>query len=384
MTDLSLLIPLCLQSARRALQWRLLVLYLLALLPPLALLVFPAWTVFDAQLSHSVHAAALAQQLDLSAMTDLLAAGQRQALAVKVALAAALVCTALLSPLLAGATLTAARNTAPLPRSLLSATRRAAWPLSGATRPAGVSPSQLPAAGTLPGRPQSGSPLSGEPLPDRLQSGSTLAIETSPGRPQSGNALSVEASSGRPQSGSLSAKPPAAPQSFGALLAGGVAEYPRMLRMLLWSAVVMGAVLLADSLLVAWAQPQEALLPDEGKIAVYAARAVSALLVWLAVASLDAGRAALVADRRRRSAIGAWWLGVVLLFRHPVLALGSYAVLGVMGFAMAGLFGLARLHAPTGTLAGDIGGVLLTQALVLLLAWFRSARLFALMTVARP
>jgi hypothetical protein len=351
------------------LQWRLLVLYLLALLPPLALLVFPAWTVFDAQLSHSVHAAALAQQLDLSAMTDLLAAGQRQALAVKVALAAALVCTALLSPLLAGATLTAARNTAPLPRSPLSATRRAAWPLSGATRPAGVSPSQLPAAGTLPGRRQSGSPLSGEPLPDRLQSCSTLAIETSPGRPQSG---------------SLSAKPPAAPQSFGALLAGGVAEYPRMLRMLLWSAVVMGAVLLAGSLLVAWAQPQEALLPDEGKIAVYAARAVSALLVWLAVASLDAGRAALVADRRRRSAIRAWWLGVVLLFRHPVLALGSYAVLGVMGFAMAGLFGLARLHAPTGTLAGDMAGVLLTQALVLLLAWFRSARLFALMTVARP
>lgn len=344
MTDLLPLLPLCLRSARRALQWRLLALYFLALLPPLALLVIPAWIVLDAQLSHSVHAAALAQQLDLSAITDLLAAGQRQALAAQLALGAALACTVLISPLLAGATLTAARSAASLSglarQGASAAVRPSAeplhqWPLSTAPLP----------AGSPPGRPLLRWPRSTAPMPAGMRAAGSL--------------------------------------SFGELLAGGMAEYPRLLRMLLWSAIVMGAVLVMGSFLIELAEPQEALLPDDGKVAGYAARAIGALLLWAAMASLDAGRAMLAADRRRRSVIHAWWLGIGLLRRQPVLALGSYAVLGALGFAAAGLAGLARLHAPVGTLTGDLAGVLLTQVLVLLLSWFRSARLFALVAVAR-
>lgn len=285
MNQFASLTSLCLQSARHALQWRLPVLYGAALLLPLAILVAPAWIVLDGQLSYSVHAAALAQQLDLAAITDLLAAGRDHALAAQLAVGAALAWTALLSPLLAGATVTAARSPVPLP--------------------------------------------------------------------------------------------------FAALLAGGVAEYPRLLRMLLWSALVMGAALWLGGFLRGLASPGETLLPGDGDIAMYAANTVTALLAWGALATADAGRAVLAADRRRTSAIRAWWHGMALLCRRPVAAAGSYVVLGAAGFGVAGLLGLGRLHFPAGSLTGDLAAFALTQAIALLLAWFRAARLFALVTVAR-
>lgn len=279
------LAALCLQSARRALQWRLPVLYVVTLLLSLAIVAAPAWIMLDEQLSYSVHAATLARQLDLATITDLWAAGRHHALAVQLALAAAAVCTVLLSPLLAGATVTAARSPAPLPMR--------------------------------------------------------------------------------------------------ALLEGGVAEYPRMLRMLVWSALLMGAALWCGSFIQGLVQPDESLLPDDGAVAAHMADIVMALLVWGAMVSADAGRAMLAADRRRRSAIGAWRDGVALLWRKPQAA-GSYLVLGAIGFGAAGALGLARLHFPSGTGAGDAAALVLAQAIALLLAWFRAARLFALVAVARP
>ena len=276
---------LCVHAVRRALQWRLPVLYGAALLLPLVILVAPAWIVLDAQLSYSVHAATLAQQLDLSAMTDLLASGKQHALAAHMALCAARACTALAAPLLTGATVAAARSDTPLP--------------------------------------------------------------------------------------------------FGALLAGGMADYARMARMLLWSAVVLGAALWLGSWLRALAQHDDALLPTDGELARHAANAATVALAWAALATVDAGRAVLAADRRRTSALRAWWQGIALLRRQPLAAIGSYAVLGLAGFGVAGLLGLARLHFPTGQLPGDIAAFVLTQVIALVLAWFRAARLFALVTVAR-
>lgn len=285
MTTFALLTTLCLQSARRALQWRLPVLTGAALLPPLLIMVAPVWMVLDAQLSHSAQAATLARQLDLAAIADLLAVGRQHTLAAQLALAAALACTALLSPLLAGATLAAARSPAPL--------------------------------------------------------------------------------------------------TMRALLEGGMADYPRLLRMLLWSAVLLGAALYLGGVLTELAYPVEALLPTDGQEAGYAANAATLLLVWMALVTADAGRAVLAADRRRRSAIRAWWDGIALLRRQPVAALGSYAVLGLAGFGVAGLLGLGRLHFPVGSLAGDVAAFMLTQVIAMLLAWFRAARLFALVAVAR-
>lgn len=286
MTTFASLTSLCLQSARRALQWRLPMLTGVALLLPVLIVAAPAWLLLDAQLSHSVHATMLARQLDLSAITDLLAVGQRHAMALQLALLAALACTALLAPLLTGATMTAARS----------------------------------------------------PTPPALR----------------------------------------------ALLAGGIAEYPRLLRMLLWSGVLMGAALWLGNFLSGLALPAEALLPTDGQIADYAAQAATVVLVWGALVTVDAGRAVLAADRRRTSALRAWWDGIGLLRRQPVAMLGSYALLGLAGFGMAGLLGLGRLHFPVGSLAGDVAALVLTQLIAVLLAWFRAARLFALIAVARP
>lgn len=275
---------LCLDAARRALQWRLPLLVSVALLPPLAIVVAPAWFVLDAQLSYSIHAAALAQQLDLASVTDLLAVGRHHALAAQLALAAALACTALLSPLLAGATVTAARSPAPLP--------------------------------------------------------------------------------------------------LRALVEGGVAHYPRMARMLLWCGVLLAAALWLGGFISGLAQPIESVLPTEGDFAQAVAGIVTALLVWTVLVTVDAGRAVLAADRRRTSAIGAWWDGMALLRRRPLEMLGSYALLGLTGFGVVGALGLARLHFPTGALFPDLAALALTQVIAVVLAWFRAARLFALVKVA--
>ena len=56
----------CIRAARAALQWRLLALWTIALLLPTLALALPFWSHFSASLDHSVHAAELAQRLDLS------------------------------------------------------------------------------------------------------------------------------------------------------------------------------------------------------------------------------------------------------------------------------------------------------------------------------
>ena len=107
------------------------------------------------------------------------------------------------------------------------------------------------------------------------------------------------------------------------------------------------------------------------------------LLLALAHATLDAGRAALALDRRRRSALGAWWDGCKLLLRRPLATLGAYLAITLAALALAALLSLARIHLPPVGAAGFIGAFLLTQLIVMVLAWMRTARLFAMVELAR-
>lgn len=284
------------RAAAAALQWRLLLLWLVLLLIPTAVLAVPVWQTLGAMLDNSVYAAALAQRLDGVAFTDLIAAVNRNGGTLGMAGVIALVLTLLLSPLLSGMVVTAARHTAAVPHT--------------GARAAG----------------------------------------------------------------------------FGQLLTGAYTQYGRMLRMLVWAVLPLGAAAGAGWGLMHLADQYgaTAILESDAQRVTYLAMAAAAVLLLLVHATLDAGRAVMAAEPRRRSAVKAWWAGLTLLVKRPLATLGVYLVISAVGLVMAAALGVARLNLPALGLGSAIGAFVVTQLAVLAVAWMRSARLFALVAITRP
>ena len=273
-------------AARAALQWRLLLIWLAAVLLPALLLALPVWSSLSEVLNHSVRAPELARALTLIDVADVMGEIRRNAVALQAGALAALVLTLLLSPFLTGVITTAGR-----------------------------------------------------------------AQETARLRE---------------------------------LFAGGVAEYPRMLRMLLWGIVPLGVALAVGGALSEAAEKHAltVTLASEASHWSTAANIVTVVLFLLANLTLDAGRAQLAIDRRRTSAVKAWWWGVKLLLRRPGAMLGGYTVLTVGGLLLAALLAVARLQVAGSNALLLLAGFALAQLIALAVAWMRTARLLALMTVS--
>jgi hypothetical protein len=178
-----------------------------------------------------------------------------------------------------------------------------------------------------------------------------------------------------------------APQrlGMGALLAAGAQDYPRLARMLVWSAVPLGVagLLSAGAYRLAGHAAETALLETDAERAAHLAMLATAVLLLLAHATVDVGRAVLAADRRRTSAVAAWLHGCDLLVRRPLALLGTYLAVTAIGLALAALLAFARTHVPALGTAGTIAAVVLAQLVVLVLGWMRAARLFALLALVR-
>jgi hypothetical protein len=275
-------------AMRAAMQWRLMLWWALLLLLPTIVASLPVWQMLGASLDHSVHAARLAERLDMLAIADLISSARdRYAAAIGAGGMVALALTLLLSPLLAGMTIHAAR---------------------AAKRP-----------------------------------------------------------------------------GFNDLLAGGAHEYLRMFRMLVWSVVplAIAGVLAGVAFKLAGKAAETAILESDADRASHIAMVVAAVVFALVHATIDAGRALLANERRRRSAIVAWWGGVKLMVRRPLSLLGVYVAVTGIGLLLAFLLALARLHVPALGAGGTAAAFLLTQLAVLVLGWMRSARLFAMMALVR-
>ena len=101
-----------LSAMRAALQWRLMLWWALLLLLPTLAASLPVWQMLGANLDHSVHAPALANKLDMLAIADLMGSvRERFGPAMSLGGIVALAMTLLLSPLLAGMSIHAARAT---------------------------------------------------------------------------------------------------------------------------------------------------------------------------------------------------------------------------------------------------------------------------------
>jgi hypothetical protein len=172
--------------------------------------------------------------------------------------------------------------------------------------------------------------------------------------------------------------------SAAAILQGGVAEYWKMLRMLLLALVLLAVAVMIGSLFIASAdkRAERAITPAdyEGYASWmrYAAIAVAALIH----ATIEAGRAQLAADPTRRSVVRAWGRGVVQLLRRPLPTLGFYILFSAVGYVLVA--GLARWRISlSGTGAGGFAvAFFVTQLITIASAWMRTARLHALTEVA--
>lgn len=273
---------------RAALQWRLLLWWTILLLLPAIVATLPAWQLLSANLDHSLHAARLAEKLDMLAIADLVGSVRERAGAgIGTGGMVAVALTLLFSPLLSGMTIAAVRN------------------------------------------------------PQRLR--------------------------------------------FIPLLAAGAQEYGRLLRMLVWAVVPLGiAGALGGMASSAAAKSAEAaILQSDAEHASRLALVAMAVLLVLAHASLDAGRAVLGNEPRRRSAFLAWWGGLKLLLRRPLAVLGVYLVVTVVGLGVAALLALGRFHVPALGAGSTVGAFLLVQLGVVALGIMRAARLAGLMELAR-
>lgn len=170
----------------------------------------------------------------------------------------------------------------------------------------------------------------------------------------------------------------------GGLLRAGLGEYPRMLRLLLFSSLPLGAALALGAGAVWWAASAAGPASDGSGLPYAHWAAVSLLVVLFAGAhcSVEAARAWLGADLALRSVVDAWRRGVGLLMRRPLATFTVYLGTSAVGYALALAFAWLRLQVDGSGWIEAAGGFALTQLVVASLAWGRSARLHGLADLA--
>jgi hypothetical protein len=171
---------------------------------------------------------------------------------------------------------------------------------------------------------------------------------------------------------------------LGALLRAGLGEYLRMLRMLAWSLLPMGIALGLGlwAMNMAETSTKHAILASEAEAASRIALAAFALLLVLAHASVEAGRARIGADPSLRSVIRAWWRGCRLLLRRPLATVVVYLGTSIVGYGLALAFGVLRVQVGGDSWGRWLAGLVMTQLVVAMLVWGRAARLYGLAELA--
>ena len=172
--------------------------------------------------------------------------------------------------------------------------------------------------------------------------------------------------------------------SFAVLIAGGLSEYPRQLRLLLWSVVPWGVAFIAFAIASAMAAEHAAAATCEtaALLGERIALGIGVLAFVLAHASIEAARAFIVVRPNDGGVLRAWWRGVKLLVRRPLPAFGLYLTTVFVALLVTIAIAYVRVQvAPIGWPAW-IGALVLTQLGVAAIAWGRITRLRALAHLA--
>lgn len=176
-----------------------------------------------------------------------------------------------------------------------------------------------------------------------------------------------------------------APPRLRELLAAAGAYYPRMLRMVFVSVVPLGAAIALSAVVLHFAKRSaaHAVLETEATRTSLVAGIGVAVLVWLAVSTVEVARAVLVAEPERRSAFLAWWRGVRFFVRRFPRVFGLCFVTTALALAVA--FGLTAIRLRLNVTGAALVALefVVAQAAVSVLGWGRGSRLAGLVAMLR-
>ena len=171
---------------------------------------------------------------------------------------------------------------------------------------------------------------------------------------------------------------------FGELMHGGLHEYWRMVRVLLWSlvgwAIAIGIGVAAMHMSSEHAKT--AILESSVDTWRHVAMTVFVILLVIAHAIAEASRAQFAADPKLGSATRAWGRGIKMVFGRPLATFGMYLGVSIIGLVLVLVFGMLRVRMPAVGVGGIILAFVLAQLVVLSLAWMRIARIHALACVS--
>lgn len=172
---------------------------------------------------------------------------------------------------------------------------------------------------------------------------------------------------------------------LGQLMHGGLAQYWRMLRLMLWGLIPFAIAAGAGAALfhAASTHAAGAVLQSEADRGYLGAKIVLGVLLVLAHAIMESARAQVAADEGLRSATRAFGRGIAMLVRRPLATLGLYLGTSIIGYVLVALVGMVRIRTVAVGMPGLILAVLLAQLIVVILAWQRTARIDALARLAR-
>ena len=133
---------------------------------------------------------------------------------------------------------------------------------------------------------------------------------------------------------------------FGELMHGGLTEYWRLFRFMLWAVVLYGVAFAIGGVFSHWASghADKAVLESQADFGYTIAHTVLIFLLVVAQSMIEAGRGRIVAEAGQRSATRAFFAGIATLFKRPLVTLGMYLGVSVIGFVIAVLLGMWRVQ----------------------------------------
>ncbi len=171
---------------------------------------------------------------------------------------------------------------------------------------------------------------------------------------------------------------------FGELMHGGLREYWRLFRFMLWAlglyAVVLGINVVASGMVGQYAKT--AVLESSVDFRYSIVHVVFIALFVLAQAMIEAGRGRIVAQPGQRSATKAFFAGIGTLFQRPLVTLGMFLGVTVIGMLIVFLLGLWRVQLVAVGFGGALMALLVTLLIVVVMAWMRTARLAGMGAIA--
>jgi len=171
---------------------------------------------------------------------------------------------------------------------------------------------------------------------------------------------------------------------FGELMHGGLREYWRLFRFMLWALAMYGIVLavgaIASGLVSNYAK--HAILESNVDFWKDIAHVVVLVVFVIAQSMIEAGRGRIVAQPGQRSATRAFLAGIGTLFSRPLVTLGMYLGVTVVGFVLTLLLGMWRIHLSAVGFGGVLLALVATILIAAIMAWMRTARLAGMATIA--